>query len=94
MPTREERERWASLVDSAAYQAEQSGFPGVAVRLNDAATELRKDCGGCKWFIGFNFKTPWASCAAQGGMHAVPKDGSGFCFRHEPKAPVNAEAVK
>lgn len=44
------REEMATLVDSAAYQAEHGGFPGVAIKIRAAADELRKTCSGCKFY--------------------------------------------
>jgi len=57
-----------------------------AQRLFDViAAELAKTCGNCKWFVGARDEVRWAACAARGGMHSIPVDGSGFCYRWESR---------
>jgi hypothetical protein len=52
--------------------------------IRAAAAELRKNCGGCKWFL-LHPNNRWTSCAAKGGLSKPPADGTGFCHEWSAK---------
>lgn len=52
--------------------------------MDAAVAELRKSCGGCKWFL-LHPNNRWSACAAKDGLSKPPADGSGFCHKWDKK---------